>query len=105
MQESVSEVAVVEVEETIETQETFESKYSVAPTRNQFGMISILDDEGDVAKTVKSITAAATWITSQQEALLQLVHVTGISLEEVKNSTIKELQVDIHNRLHSGKRG
>ena len=104
MQESVSEMAVVEVEETIETQETFESKYSVAPTRNQFGMISILDDEGDVAKTVKSITAAANWITSQQEALLQLVHVTGLSLEEVKKSTIKELQVEIHNRLHSGKR-
>ena len=103
MQESVSEMAVVEVEETIETQETFESKYSVAPTRNQFGMISILDDEGDVAKTVKSITAAANWITSQQEALLQLVHVTGLSLEEVKKSTIKELQVEIHNRLHNGK--
>lgn len=78
-----------------------ESKFRVAPRRNQFGMISIVDEEGNVHKVVKSSHAAAEWIMKQNEALSNLAEIHGFTFEEVSSMSVTELQRDILERINA----
>lgn len=46
-------------------------QYRVLPQRNQFGMVVVVDEEGDIVKFTKSITSAAQWIVDHTTETLK----------------------------------
>ena len=74
-------------------------KHKVLPQRNQFGMIVIVDDDGEVVKTVKSSDAAAKWIIKEESAMSKLAEYVGFTREEVESMSIKDLKSKIYSKL------